>query len=50
MTPVELWRRFPEARDPALFVERIPYAETRGYVRSVLRNWTIYRALYPPIS
>jgi soluble lytic murein transglycosylase len=50
LTPVELWRRFPEARDPALFVERIPYAETRGYVRSVLRNWTIYRALYPPTS
>ncbi len=47
MTPVELWRRFPEARDPALFVERIPYPETRGYVRAVLRNWTIYRALYP---
>jgi soluble lytic murein transglycosylase len=50
LTPVELWRRFPEARDPALFVERIPYAETRGYVRSVLRNWTIYRALYAPTS
>jgi soluble lytic murein transglycosylase len=50
LTPVEIWRRFPEAKDPALFVERIPYAETRGYVRSVLRNWTIYRALYPPTS
>jgi soluble lytic murein transglycosylase len=49
-TPVELWRRFPEARDPALFVERIPYAETRGYVRSVLRNLSMYRVLYPPTS
>ena len=49
-TPVARWRRFPEARDPALFVERIPYAETRGYVRSVLRNLSMYRVLYPPAS
>jgi soluble lytic murein transglycosylase len=49
LTPVERWRRrFAEARDPALFVERMPYAETRGYVRSVLRNWALYRVLYPP--
>ena len=50
LSPVERWRRVSGTRDPALFVERIPYAETRGYVRSVLRNWTIYRALYPQIS
>lgn len=49
LTPVERWRRrFPEARDPVLFTERIPYAETRGYVRTVLRNWSLYRILYPP--
>jgi soluble lytic murein transglycosylase len=48
LTPVERWRRrFPEARTPALFVERIPYVETRGYVRAVLRNLEIYRVLYP---
>jgi len=47
LTPVEHWHRFPEARDAALFVERMPYPETRGYVRAVLRNWAIYQALYP---
>ena len=34
------------ARDPELFTEWIPYTETRGYVRIVLRNEQIYRALY----
>lgn len=47
-TPVERWRRLPGAGDPFLFVERISYAETRGYIRSVLRNRVLYRALYPP--
>lgn len=32
--------------DPELFVERIPFDETRGYVRAVLRNWAVYRMLY----
>lgn len=32
--------------DAELFVERIPYAETRDYVRVVLRNVEIYRALH----
>jgi soluble lytic murein transglycosylase len=34
------------ARDWELFVERIPYEETRDYVRIVLRNEAWYRALY----
>jgi soluble lytic murein transglycosylase len=34
------------AADAELFVERIPYAETRDYVRVVLRNREFYRALY----
>lgn len=45
--PVNRWRRLPEARDPHRFVERIPYAETQGFVRAVLRNRHIYRMLYP---
>jgi soluble lytic murein transglycosylase-like protein len=32
--------------DPEIFVERIPYDETRGYVRAVLRNWAVYRMVY----
>ncbi len=28
------------------FVERIPYVETRGYVKLVMRNHRIYKKLY----
>ncbi len=40
------WRRYPEAVDPLRFTERIPFTETRGYVKSVRRNFGLYRALY----
>ena len=40
------WRRLPEAEDPHRFTERIPFAETRGYVKSVTRNRALYRWLY----
>ncbi|HEY0969508.1 MAG TPA: transglycosylase SLT domain-containing protein, partial [Gemmatimonadales bacterium] len=34
------------ASDPELFTERIPYVETRDYVRIVERNREVYRGLY----
>ena len=37
-------RRFP-LDDPDAFVERIPYKETRMYVKKVLKNYNIYKAL-----
>ena len=40
------WRTFPEAEDPRRFTERIPFAETRGYVKNVTRNRALYRWLY----
>jgi len=40
------WRRYPEASDPLRFTERIPFTETRGYVKSVRRNLGLYRVLY----
>ena len=40
------WRRFPEARDRDLFMERIPFDETRDYVRVVQLNTRIYGMLY----
>jgi soluble lytic murein transglycosylase len=47
-TPVRRWlERFGNA-DADRFVELIPYPETRGYVRSLLRNRELYRALYGP--
>jgi soluble lytic murein transglycosylase len=40
------WRDFPERTDRDLFIERIPYDETRDYVRIVQTNAYIYRTLY----
>jgi soluble lytic murein transglycosylase len=40
------WRRFPEVTDPARFTERIPFDETRGYVKNVSRNLGLYQVLY----
>lgn len=42
------WRAFPEYGDAEIFSERIPYGETRDYVRVVQGNAEIYRALYGP--
>jgi soluble lytic murein transglycosylase-like protein len=41
--PVAEWntRRFDQG-DPLLYIESLPYWETRGYVPSVLRNYWIY--------
>jgi peptidoglycan lytic transglycosylase len=43
---VAKWSRFAGARDPELFVERIPFQETRSYVKIILRNKELYRSLY----
>jgi soluble lytic murein transglycosylase len=43
---VARWRTKPGADDPELLAERIPYTETRDYVRVVQRNRALYRALY----
>jgi soluble lytic murein transglycosylase len=43
---VEWWSEFPEYGDDELFTERIPYAETRGYVRILTRNRAVYAGLY----
>jgi soluble lytic murein transglycosylase len=45
---VQRWLGRVGSDDPDAFIEAIPYAETRGYVRSVLRNRELYRALYAP--
>jgi soluble lytic murein transglycosylase len=43
---VDRWRKKPGATDHELFIERIPYTETRDYVRIILRNRDLYAALY----
>ena len=43
---VEAWRAFPEFGRDALFTERIPFRETRDYVKILTRNRAIYEGLY----
>lgn len=44
---VAAWARINRgAVDPDVFVEAIPYRETRGYVKKVLRNYAEYRRIY----
>jgi soluble lytic murein transglycosylase len=45
-TAVDRWEREIVTDDIEEFVERIPYVETRGYVKLVLRNHRIYKRLY----
>ncbi len=40
------WRKLPEYSDMELFTERIPFRETRDYVRYVQENARIYAMLY----
>jgi soluble lytic murein transglycosylase len=44
---VEKWSTKAGASDPEVFTERIPFVETRDYVRIILRNRAYYQALYP---
>ena len=45
-SPVRRWRQKVGSDDPEVFVERIPYEETRDYVRILLRNQATYKVLY----
>jgi soluble lytic murein transglycosylase len=40
------WMGWGTYREPAEFVESIPFTETRDYVQAVLRNAEMYRRLY----
>jgi soluble lytic murein transglycosylase len=40
------WRSSGNFREPAEFVESIPFTETREYVQAILRNAGIYHRLY----
>jgi len=45
---VDRWEKEIVTDDIEEFIERIPYIETRGYVKLVLRNHRIYKRLYEP--
>ena len=40
------WRTWAEWREPAEFVESIPFTETHDYVQAVMRNAELYRKIY----
>lgn len=43
---VAKWVQKAGADDPEVFTERIPFVETRDYVRSIVRNRAFYSSLY----
>jgi soluble lytic murein transglycosylase len=44
-TPVQAWNAGArDGGDPLLYIESIPYWETRGYVMTVLRNYWMYES------
>ena len=43
---VERWQHRRGVKDLEIFAERIPYSETRTYVRVIQRNQEIYKVLY----
>lgn len=44
---VEVWWWYPERTlDPELWIDRIPFRETRDYVKRVIVHYAIYRSLY----
>jgi len=44
---VSRWLRLDGAQPDDVFVDSVPYGETRRYVRRVLRSYHLYRLLYP---
>jgi soluble lytic murein transglycosylase len=40
------WRTWADFREPAEFVESIPFTETHDYVQAVMRNAELYRKIY----
>ena len=43
---VAKWIQKAGSEDPEIFTERIPFVETRDYVRSIVRNRAFYSSLY----
>lgn len=43
---IDRWSEFPEFADDELFAERIPFEETREYVKIVQQNAKLYAALW----
>jgi peptidoglycan lytic transglycosylase len=47
---VNKWRKSLPKNDLPVFIDRIPFSETRDFVQRVLGNYAAYRSLYPPVE
>ncbi len=43
---VEKWRKLIRVDDPAVWVEAIPYRETRNYIKKILVNFIVYEKIH----
>lgn len=48
MTRAKAWLTWGDFREPAEYVESVPFTQTRGYIQAVLRNADAYRRIYGP--
>ncbi|HEY4363126.1 MAG TPA: transglycosylase SLT domain-containing protein [Bryobacteraceae bacterium] len=46
LTRAKAWLTWGDFREPAEFIETVPFTETHSYVQGVLRNADVYRRLY----
>jgi soluble lytic murein transglycosylase len=46
LSRAQAWSKWGGFREPAEFVETVPFSQTRNYIQIVLRNADIYRRLY----
>ncbi len=46
LTHARTWLTWGDFREPAEFIESVPFTETHAYVQGVLRNADMYRRLY----
>ncbi len=44
------WLKRYKTDDDTLFMDLIPFRETRDYTANILRNWHWYKALYAPVE
>lgn len=49
-TRAKAWSSWGEFREPAEFIETVPFSETRNYIQTVLRNADTYRRIYGAAS
>ncbi len=50
LTRARAWQKWGDFREPAEYIETIPFTETRNYVQAVLRNAATYHELYDAVT